>query len=71
MKDYEWRVHVRGCDNDLGVDQLLVEGGALALLVRCSDQSVAGILEPLANAELVLSCAEKLRNLMRKLDGYH
>lgn len=45
---------IRGGDDDLSIDELLVELGALALLVRGGDQGVALVLEPFADAELVL-----------------
>ena len=51
-------------DDDLCVDQLLVEGGALALLVRGGDQGVALVLEPLADAELILGGTEQLGLLL-------
>jgi hypothetical protein len=41
----------------------LVELRVLALLVGGGDEGVTLVLEPLANAELVLSCSEKLRDL--------
>lgn len=54
---------LRGGDDDLGVDQLLVKLGALALLVRGGDEGVALVLEPFADAQLVLCRAEELRDL--------
>jgi len=51
-------------DDDFGVNQLLVEGGVLTLLVRGGDQGVALVLEPLANAELILGGTEQLRLLL-------
>jgi hypothetical protein len=51
--------HLRSGDDDLSIDELLVEGGVLALLVGGGDQSVASILEPLADAELVLGSTEE------------
>jgi len=53
-----------GGDDDLGVDELLVKDRVLALLAGGGDQGMALILEPLADAELVLSGSEKLRNLV-------
>lgn len=53
----------RSGNDDLSVDELLVESGVLAFLVRGGDESVTLVLEPLANAKLVLSCSEQLRNL--------
>lgn len=53
----------RSGDDDLGVDELLVEGRVLALLVRSGDQRVALVLEPLAQTKLVLSGAKQTGNL--------
>lgn len=50
---------LRSGDDDFGVDQLLVKLGVGALLVRGGHQGVALVLEPLANAELVLGRAEE------------
>lgn len=55
--------NIRGGDDDFGVNQLLVELGVFALLVGGGDQSVALVLEPLADAELILSRSEKGRDL--------
>jgi hypothetical protein len=44
-------------DDNFSVNELLVELGVLALLVGGGDQCVSLILEPFADAELVLSCA--------------
>ena len=49
----------RSSDDDLGVNQLLVEGRVLALLVGGSHQGVTSVLEPLANTELILSGTQK------------
>jgi hypothetical protein len=46
-------------DDDLGIDQLLVECGSLALLVRGSHEGVALVLEPFAQAKLVLGGAKQ------------
>ena len=46
-------------DDDLSILELLVELGTLTVLVRGGDKSVALVLEPLANTELVLSGSEK------------
>lgn len=59
----QWRSNIRSGDDDLGVDELLVELGVLTLLVRGGHESVALVLEPLAEAELVLGGSEKLRDL--------
>jgi hypothetical protein len=48
---------VRCGDDNLSVYQLLVELGVLAFLVGGGDESVSLILEPFADAKLVLSCA--------------
>lgn len=55
--------NIRGGDDDFGVNQLLVELGVFALLVGGGDQSVALVLEPLADAELILSRSEEGRDL--------
>lgn len=49
----------RSSDDDLSILELLVELGTLAVLVGGCDESVTLVLEPLADAELVLSCTEK------------
>lgn len=54
---------LRSGDDDFGVDQLLLKDRVGALLVRGGDQSVALVLEPLADAELVLSRSEESRDL--------
>ena len=54
---------VRSGDDDFGIDELLVELGVLALLVGGGYQSVALVLEPLAEAELVFCGAEKFGDL--------
>lgn len=41
-------------DDDLGIDQLLVECGILVLLVRGSHEGVPLVLQPFAQAKLVL-----------------
>lgn len=58
---------LRSGDDDLGVYELLVELGVLALLVGGGDEGVTLVLEPLADAELILSCAEKLRDLKKRV----
>ena len=55
---------VRRGDDDLGVDEMLVELGVLALLVRRRDERVALLLDPLPDAQLVLSRSEELRLLL-------
>lgn len=54
---------LRSGDDDFSVDQLLLKDRVGALLVRGGDQSVALVLEPLADAELVLSRSEESRDL--------
>lgn len=54
----------RSGDDNFGIDKLPVEGGVLALFVGGGDQGVAGILEPLADTELILSGAQQLRLLL-------
>jgi hypothetical protein len=49
----------RSSNDDLGINQLLVEGGVLALLVRGGHQGVTLVLEPLADTELILSGTQK------------
>lgn len=56
---------LRSGNDDFGIDEFLVKLGVLTLLVRGGDESVALVLEPFADAELVLSGSEKLRNLER------
>jgi hypothetical protein len=46
-------------DDDLSILELLVELGTLTVLVGGGDESVTLVLEPLADAELVLSGSEK------------
>lgn len=48
---------VRGGDDDFGINELLVELRALALLVGGCDKSVSLVLEPFSDSQLVLSCA--------------
>lgn len=62
----------RSGDNDFSVDELLVKGGVLALLVGGGYQGVTLVLEPLADAELVLGGTEQLRLLLGVLTTlYH
>jgi hypothetical protein len=58
---------LRSGDDDLGVNELLVKGRVLAVLVRCRHQGVALILEPLADAKLILSGAEEFGNLFTQV----
>lgn len=51
---------VRGGDDDLGVNKVLVELGVLALLVGSGDEGVALVLNPLPQTKLVLGGTEKL-----------
>jgi len=50
-------VYARCGDDNLSVDQFLVELAVLALLVGGGHESVALVLKPFADAELVLSRA--------------
>lgn len=54
------RQHLRGGDDDFGVNKLLVKLGVLTLLVRGGDERVTLLLDPLSQSELVLSGTEKL-----------
>ena len=54
---------LRSGDDDLGVNELLVKGRVLAVLVRGRHQGVTLILEPLADAKLILSGSEEFGNL--------
>lgn len=51
--------NLRSGDDDLGVNHLLLEDTALALLVGGGDESVSLVLEPFADTELVLSGTEE------------
>lgn len=60
--------HVLRCgDDDLGVNELLVELAVLSLLVRGGHKSVALVLNPLPETELVLSGSEQSRLLLSVL----
>ena len=62
----------RSGDDNFSVDELLIKGGVLALLVRGGHQGVTLVLEPLADAELVLGGTEQLRLLLGVLTTlYH
>ena len=60
-------LYVRCGNDDLSVDELLVELGVLALLVGGGDEGVALVLEPFADAELVLCGSEELGDLEVRL----
>lgn len=49
----------RSGDDDLGIDELLVELGALTVLVGGGDESVALLLDPFSETELILCATEK------------
>lgn len=49
----------RSGDDDLGIDNLLVEGRVLAFFVVGDDVGMALRLEPLSDSELVLNCSEQ------------
>ena len=52
--------NIRGSDDDLSVDELLLEDGVLALLVGGRDEGVALLLEPFPDAQLVLGGAKEI-----------
>lgn len=54
---------IRSGNDDLCVYQVLVEFRILSILVGGSDELMSLVLEPFADTELVLSCAEKLWDL--------
>lgn len=56
---------IRGGDDDFGIDQLLVEGRVLAVLVGGGHHGVALVFQPLADAELILRRAEQPGDLSR------
>ena len=57
-------MHERGGDDDFSIDELLVEGRVLTLLVGGGHESVALLLEPLANTKFVLGSTEQTRLLL-------
>lgn len=61
--------YVRCGDDDLGVNELLIELGVLALLVRRGDESVPLVLDPFPQTKLVLSRAEQSRLLLGMLEA--
>lgn len=63
------KVNLRSGDDDLGVNKLLVKLGLGALLVRGSHERVARVLEPLADAKLVLGRAQELGDLWWGMRG--
>ena len=60
-------IDLRSGDDDFGVDELLLELGVGALLVRGGHESVALLLKPLADSKLVLGRAQELRLLQSVL----
>ena len=50
-------------DDDLSIDQFLVEFRILTVLVGGRHQSVSLVLEPFADSEFVLRCAQEFRDL--------
>jgi hypothetical protein len=48
---------IRSSYYDLSINELLIELGVLALLIRSSDESVALLLDPFPDAQLVLGGA--------------
>ena len=61
--------HLRGGDDDFGIDQFLVKLGVLALLVGGCNQGVALVFQPLPDTELILGCSEELRYLLGVLSA--
>ena len=60
IRPYLWEyLYIRSGDDDFGVNQLLLKDRVRTLLVGGGHQSVTLVLEPLANAELVLSGTEE------------
>lgn len=59
--------YIRRCDDDFGINELLVEFAVLALLIGCGDERVALIFNPFPQTKLVLSCAEQFRLLLSVL----
>lgn len=59
----QWAIvgDVRSGDDDLGVNHLLLENAVRALLVGGGHKSVALVLQPLADTELVLGGTKELR----------
>ena len=53
-------VDLRSGNDDFGIDQLLIKGRVLTLLVGGGDKSVTLILEPFSNTQLVLGGAQEL-----------
>jgi hypothetical protein len=54
-------VYSRCGDDDLCIDQLLIESGSLAFLVRGGHEGVTLVLQPFSNAKLVLGGAKQAR----------
>lgn len=54
---------IRCGDNDLGINQVLVESGVLAVLVRGRHQFMTLLLNPFPDPQLILGRPEELRNL--------
>jgi hypothetical protein len=48
---------LRSGDNDFGVDEFLVEGAVLTLLVGGGHERMSLIFEPFSDSQLVLGCA--------------
>lgn len=57
----------RGSDDNLGINQLLVKGRVLPLLIRGGHKGMSLILEPFANTELILGRPEELWDFSRVL----
>jgi hypothetical protein len=58
-------MHLRGCDNHLGVNKFLLKDRVFAFFIRGCDDSVSLILEPLPQPKFILSSPEEARLLFR------
>ena len=61
--------NLRRRDDDFGIDELLVKGRVLALLVVRRHERVTRVFEPLPDPELVLDRAQQLRYLEKRECG--
>lgn len=66
-----WRGDLRSGDDDLGIDQFLVKGGVLGVLVVGGDESVTLALNPLSQAEFILDGTEKTGLLLSAFAALH
>lgn len=62
---------LRSGDDDLGIDQFLVKGGVLGVLVVGGDESVTLALNPLSQAEFILDGTEKTGLLLSAFAALH